>query len=120
MEDYILKEIDKIGQMLVLIARKLGLFDNHTPHYTAEDVREEFRNGDIPFDLDAVLGQENPVLYLVEEIKLTDAGLEMFMEIVFHSDIDTQIKNALLEDTLIYLDRKGNYSFRLHSLRGIG
>ena len=116
MEDYILKEIDKIGQMLMLIAKRLGLFSNVAPDYTLEDMKEEFSNYDLPFDLDSVLEKENPVLYLVEEVKLTDAGLETFIEIVFHSDISDSCKLALLKDALAYLDSKGNFSFRLHSL----
>ena len=32
MEDFILKEIDRIGQMLMGIARKLGLLCDETPN----------------------------------------------------------------------------------------
>ncbi len=117
MEDYILREIDKIGQMLTLISKRLGLFDSDTPNYTLEDVRQEFNDNNLPFDLDTVLELDNPVLYLVEELKLSDAALESFIEIIFHSDLCGERKNALLEDALTYLDRKGNFSFRLHSLR---
>lgn len=116
MEDYILKEIDKIGQMLTQIAKRLGLFESHTPEYTLSDVTREFNDGNLPFNLDAVLQLENPVLYLVEEMKLSDAALESFIEIIYHSDLCEERKKALLKDALTYLDSKGNFSFRLHSL----
>ena len=31
MEDYILREIDRLGEMLLMIARRLGLLDGDTP-----------------------------------------------------------------------------------------
>ena len=34
MEDFILREIDRLGEMLMLIARKLGLLDGNTPDYS--------------------------------------------------------------------------------------
>ena len=116
MEDYILKEIDKIGQMLTLISKKLGLFDSHTPYYTLEDVKQEFNNDNLPFDLVTVLHLDNPVVYLIEDLKLSDSALETLIEIIFHSDLCEDRKNALLKDALTYLDGKGNFSFRLHSL----
>lgn len=116
MEDFILKEIDRIGQMLMGIARKLGLLRDETPNYSLTDVKEEFAQASLHFDLDSVLQQENPVLYLVQEVKISDQGLEMFIDILFHSDLDEDRKKALLEDALTYLDRKGYFSFRLHAL----
>ena len=116
MEDFILKEIDRIGQMLMGIARKLGLLRDETPNYSLTDVKEEFAQASLPFDLDSVLQQENPVLYLVQDVKISDQGLETFIDILFHSDLDEVRKKALLEDALTYLDGKGYFSFRLHSL----
>jgi len=116
MEDFILKEIDKLGEMLRMIARKLGLLDGTAPDYTLDDVKDEIGKSDLPFDLDAVLQQENPVWYLVEKEKLSDHGLETMIDIIFHSDLDEDRKQALLGDALAYLDGKGYFSFRLHSL----
>lgn len=116
MEDFILREIDRLGEMLLMIARKLGLLDDSTPDYTLTDVKEEFGKSGLPFDLDTVLQQENPVWYLVETEKLSDHGLETFIEILFHSDLDESVKTALLEDALAYLDGKGSFSFKLHAL----
>ena len=118
MEDYIIREIDRLGEMLLLIARKLGLLDGDTPAYSLTDVKDEFGKAGCPIDLESLLQQENPVWYLVEEEKLSDHGLESFIDILFHSDLDEARKTALLEDALAYLDGKGYFSFRLHSLIG--
>ena len=116
MEDFILREIDRIGEMLQHIARRLGLLKDNPPDYSLTDVKEEFDRENLPFDLDEVLRQENPVWYLVEVEKLSDHGLETMIEIIFHSDMDEARKQALLSDALAYLDGKGYFSFRLHSL----
>ena len=116
MEDYIIREIDRLGEMLLLIARKLGLLDDDTPDYSLTDVKDEFGKAGCPIELDKLLQQENPVWYLVEEEKLSDHGLETMIDIIFHSDLDETHKNALLKDTVAYLDGKGYFSFRLHSL----
>lgn len=116
MEDFILKEIDRIGQMLMGIARKLGLLSDETPDYSLADVKDEFTQANLPFDLASVLQQENPVLYLVENVKISDQGLETFIDIIFHSDLDEDRKTALLQDAITYLDGKGYFSFRLHSM----
>ena len=116
MEDYIIREIDRLGEMLMLIARKLGLFDGDTPDYSLVDVKDAFGKAGCPIDLDTLLQQENPVRYLVEQEKLSDHGLETMIDMIFHSDLDEARKTALLEDALAYLDGKGYFSFRLHSL----
>ena len=116
MEDYILREIDRLGEMLLLIARKLGMLDGDTPDYSLADVKDEFGKAGCPIDLEMLLQQENPVRYLVEKEKLSDHGLETFIDILFHSDLGEDRKTALLNDALAYLDGKGYFSFRLHAL----
>jgi len=116
MEDFILREIDRLGEMLLLIARRLGLHGGDIPDYTVSDVKEEFGNSSLPIDLDKVLQQENPIWYLVQTEKFSDRALESFIEIIFHSDLDEDRKTALLKDAVSYLDGKGYYSFTLHSL----
>ena len=116
MEDFILREIDRLGEMLLMIARRLGLLDGDTPDYSMTDVKDEFDKAGCPIDLDALLEQENPVWYLVETEKITDHSLETFIDILFHSDMEEDRKAALLDDALAYLDGKGYFSFRLHSL----
>ena len=70
MEDFIIREIDRLGEMLLMIARKLGLLDGDSPDYSLADVKDEFASAACPIDLDALLGQENPVWYLVERVKI--------------------------------------------------
>ena len=115
MEDFIIREIDRLGEMLLLIARRLGLMDGDTPDYSLTDVKEEFDKAGCPIDLDKILQQENPVWYLVEEEKLSDHGLETMIDIFFHSDMAEDRKQALLSDALAYLGGKGYFSFKLHS-----
>ena len=117
MEDFILREIDRLGEMLLLIARRLGLLDGgDTPDYSLADVGDEFSKAGCPIDLDILLQQENPVWYLVETEKLSDQALETMIDIIFHCDLDESVKQALLGDALAYLDGNGYFSFRLHSL----
>ena len=118
MEDYLIREIDKIGELLMHVARRLGLVGEESPKYSVEDVKAEFGKAGLPLELDAVLREPNPVRYLVETVQLSDLGLESFIDIVFHSDLDEPVKQALLADALAWLDSKGYYSFRLHSLQG--
>lgn len=115
MEDYILREIDRIGEMLQHIAWRLGLLNDDPPDYSLTDVKDEFGKAGCPIDLDMLLQQDNPVWYLVEKEKLSDHGLETMIDIIFHSDLDEARKQTLLGDALTYLDRKGYFSFRLHS-----
>ena len=116
MEDFILREIDRLGEMLLMIARRLGLLDGDTPDYSLAEVKHEFDKAACPIDLYALLEQKNPVRYLVEAEKISDHGLETFIDIIFHSDLGEDQKAALLNDALAYLDGKGYFSFRLHSL----
>ncbi len=118
MEDFILREIDRLGEMLLMIARRLGLLDGDTPDYSLADVKDEFGKAACPIDLDALLEQENPVWYLVETGKISDNSLETFIDILFHSDLEEDRKAALLQDALAYLDGKGYFSFKLHALIG--
>ena len=116
MEDFILREIDRLGEMLLIIAQKLGLQEDVMPDYSLLDVKDEFDKAVCPINLDALLEQENPVWYLVETEKISDHGLETFIEILFHSDLDEDRKAAILHDALAYLDGKGFFSFKLHAL----
>ena len=118
MEDYIIREIDRIGEMLLQIARRLGLLDGDSPDYSLAEVKDEFGKAGCPIDMDKLLQQENPVRYLVEVEGLSDQGLETMIDILFHSDLDEDRKQALLADALAYLDAKGYFSFKLHSFCG--
>lgn len=116
MEDYLIREIDRFGELLMQIARRLGLLDGDTPDYSLPDVKEEFSEAGCPIDLDELLRQGNPILYLVTKKNISDHGLETLIEIIFHTDLEEERKEALLKDAIAYLDGKGSFSFKLHSL----
>lgn len=116
MEDFILREIDKIGELLFHLARKLGLYKEDIPQYTVADVQSEFAQARIDIDLDAIVNQKYPISYLVEQEKVTLKALEALADIIFHSQgIDPKKKKEILDDAVTYLDSKGYISFRLHS-----
>ncbi len=116
MEDYIIREIDRIGELLVLIARRLGLWEGDNPDYSMDDVKDEFEKNYIPLDLDTILRQKSPIQYLVETQPVSEQGLETFIDILVHSDLEDNKKVSLLNEAIAYLDSKGHYSFKLHSL----
>lgn len=116
MEDYILREIDRIGEMLMKIARKMGLFLDDIPRYSISDAKAEFERADCPIDLDSLLNHEFPVHFLVQDKGLSDQALELIVDIIFHSDTEESKKVSLLNDALSYLDGKGYYSYKLHTL----
>ncbi len=116
MEDYVKREIDKFGEMLLKLACKIGLSQEEAPKYPVSDLSAEIKKAEQSFDLEELLAREYPVFYLVEHEKISDQGLEVLAELVFHSDLDEGKKQTFLEDAVNYLDNKGNYSFRLHAL----
>lgn len=116
MEDYILREINKIGEILRFIASKLGLHNSTVTELPIAEIKSEFAKTELIMDIEYVLAQKHPIQYLVEHVKISDDGLETFVDILFHSDIDKNKKAELLNDAINFLDKKGYYSFRLHSL----
>lgn len=120
MEDILMREIDRIGEMMLQIARRLGLFSKALPNYTLNDVKKESVTAELPFSIEKVLEQENPVSYLVEKEKISDNALETFVDILFHSDMEESKKKAILADAITYLDSNGSFSFKLHSLSSDG
>lgn len=116
MEDYLIREIDRIGEMLLQVAQRLGLFTGSVPHYSVSDINAEMERVKLSLDVNSTLNKENPLLYLVESEKLSDTALETFVEIVAYSDIDPSKKAKLIEDTKQYFAAKGYFSFKLHSL----
>ena len=116
MEDYILREIDKLYNVLMLMAQKLGLWSGGTECCTVADLKDEMTATDINIDLEALLQRDNPIAYLVEEKHLSDKSLELFVDLLFHTDLDESKKSALLKDTIAYLESRNYISFRLYSL----
>lgn len=65
MEDYFLREIDRMGEMLMLIARKLGLLDGDTPDYSLTDVKEEFDKSTCPVNKKSLLTNHDEFIIFV-------------------------------------------------------
>lgn len=118
MEDFILREIDKIGELLFYLARKLGIYKEKIPNYTVADVQSEFKHAEVDIDLDIIVNKKYPISYLVEEQKISLKALEALTDIIVHTtDIDPQKKKDILNDAVTYLDSKGYISFRLYSFQ---
>ncbi len=115
MEDYLIREIDRIGELLVQIARRLGLFGGQSEVIPIGDVKQEITDSGLELDIDEVLQQDNAVLWLVEQKHFSDKALETFADILMHSDTDEGTKQSFLNDSVSFLDSKGYFSFLLHS-----
>lgn len=116
MADYITREIDKIGQMLLLVAKKLGLFSQEIRDFSIDEVQMGLREHGMDIDLRSVITRENPVAFLVEQLKFSCQAVETFTELVMHSDVEEPVKRSFLEDAVGYLDHQGYFSFSLHSI----
>jgi len=115
MEDYVKRQIDMIGQMLLALAKKLGLIDGDVANYTMQSVQGEIKQSGFNMDIERALSMEHPISYLVESLQLSNEAIETFTEIVMNSDADDEVKQRLLNDAIGYLDSKGHFSFSLHS-----
>lgn len=115
MEDYLIREIDRIGDILVQIARRLGLVGGQQESIPIENLKSEFSVSGLDLDIDEVLHQDAPVLWLIEQKHLSDKALETFTDILMYSDIDMGTKKSFLNESVSYLDGKGCFSFMLHS-----
>ena len=116
MEDYIIREIDRIGELLVGIACRLGLIKDVPAQCYADDITKELKSHNLDLDVGQVFRQGNPFLYLMETFKLTEKAVEAFAEIVCHTaDIEESKKKQFLQDATQYLDSIGYFSFFLHS-----
>ena len=115
MEDYLIREIDRIGELLVQIARRLGLLGGQKDVIPIEDVKSEITSSGLEVDIDQVLQKDYPVMWLVEQEHFSEKALETFTDILLHSNIQEETKQAFLHDATIYLDGKGYFSFLLHS-----
>ncbi len=115
MEDYLLREIDRIGEMLFQIARRLGLLKGQKDVIPIEYVKSEIISSGLEVDIDQVLRKDHPAIWLVEREHFSEKALETFADILLHSDIQEETKQAFLCDATTYLDGKGYFSFLLHS-----
>ncbi len=79
MEDFILKEIDKIGALLRGILRKAGI--RREPDAACDTTKTELA-GRLNIDIDALLSEEDFVRELVERHGFSPNDLELFAELL--------------------------------------
>ena len=116
MEDYLIREIDKIGEMLALIASKLGLGTYAFPtDQLAVQMNTELVN-DLDVDIYELLAKDNPLEYLVSERGFNDRNLESLAMMMYQAIPASDALDAFIKNTAEYLNHKGVFSFALHSI----
>lgn len=117
MADYILKQIDMIGQLLRALAKKLGIGGDDTPDYDLETIKQKAQELDSMIDFNEIIAANNPALYMTNSLGYTDDAIETFAEIIMNSKADEATKAKVLDSVLVYLDNKGQFSFSLHAFK---
>ncbi|WP_295936908.1 hypothetical protein [uncultured Alistipes sp.] len=112
MEDYILREINKIGELIAALLGKIGLLKRSG---AAEAIRETARTellDTLDLDIDALLANDDFIAVLTDEHKFSEENLERFAELLFDltaasSDRDERIRLAAgIGAIYSYLDAK--------------
>lgn len=116
MEDYLIKEIDKIGEMLALIASRLGLGSHAVQSESlARQVNTELTNH-LNINVNELLAMPEPLEFLVSERGFNDRNIESLALMMYQTIPSSDRLNAFLKGTTDYLDHKGLFSFSLHSI----
>ena len=112
MEDYILREINRIGELIAALLDKVGLLKKSgTPEHIRETAKTELAEK-LNLDIDTLLTEEDFIATLVGEYGFSDADLEKFAELLFDfvaasDNRDEQLRLAAGVGALYsYLDRK--------------
>lgn len=83
MEDYILREIDKIGALLAGLLRKAGLLKaSDTPQTVRQAARTELLE-QLDLDVDTLLTHEDFIRELTDRYGFTEEHLDRFAELLF-------------------------------------
>ncbi len=115
MEDFLKKEIDKIAEVLGLIASKLGLGSLIIP---SEELTQQLNAelaASLDIDIHQLLEMKNPVEYLSER-GFSDNAIELLAIMLYQATPQTEALNMLIKNVVDYLDDKGYISFMLHSI----
>ena len=83
MEDYILKEIDKIGKLIEAMLSKLGVSVGSRRQETVYEVSRTELLEKLDLDIDTLLEQENLADTLVREHGFSNSNLDKFAELLF-------------------------------------
>lgn len=116
MEDYLIKEIDKIGEMLALIATRLGLGSYAVQSESlAQQMNTELTNH-LNINVHELLAMSDPLEFLISERGFNDRNIESLALMMYQTIPSSDRLNAFLKGTTDYLDHKGLFSFSLHSI----
>ena len=126
MKDYILKEINKIGQMIESILVKIKLLKVRQNESVYEFSKIELLDK-LSLNIDSLLEQDNIVEILIKEHEFNSENLDKFAELLYDITIATNIEAERLKlaksISAIYehLDKNDRYfSFnRFYILKGL-
>ena len=83
MEDYILREIDKIGKLIEALLQKAGILRRSgAGEAVCETARTELAEA-LDLDIDTLLAREDFIGVLTREYGFSDENLEKFAELLF-------------------------------------
>ena len=83
MEDYILREIDKIGKLIEALLQKAGILRRSgAGEAVCETARTELAEA-LALDIDTLLAREDFIGVLTREYGFSDENLEKFAELLF-------------------------------------
>ena len=83
MEDYILREINRIGELIAALLDKIGLLKKAgAPELIRETAKTELAE-QLDLDIDTLLAGADFIATLVDEYGFSDADLEKFAELLF-------------------------------------
>ena len=86
MEDYILREINRIGELIAALLDKIGLLKKSgAPELIRETAKTELAE-QLDLDIDTLLAGEDFIATLVGEYGFSDADLEKFAELYSYLD----------------------------------
>ena len=116
MEDFLMKEIDKIGEMLSLIASKLGL-GGTTPQ--SEEMALQLNSelvDKLDIDIYHLLEMPQPLDYLTSERGFSNSNIESLTLMLHQTLPSSEALSAFVKNATDYLDNNGYISFELHSI----
>lgn len=112
-EDYILREIDKIGQIIRALLDKIGVLKSkHTPDTVYEAARSGMRDH-LDMKLEELLDSDDIPATLVEKHGFSHDNLEQFIELLFETakasddTAERQKMVAAVRAVSAYLEKRG-------------
>ena len=106
MEDYILREIDKIGKLIEALLQKAGILRRSgAGEAVCETARTELAEA-LDLDIDTLLAREDFIGVLTREYGFSDENLEKFAELLFDFAAATVRLACGITAIYRYLDEK--------------